>query len=121
MSLIVGCREFDLENDYRIRKMKTGSGQFEEIKLGELSQDQVDSNLREAGTDPSLVQSSLKPILFIPLHLSLFLRLPADVRVAVHNRDELFGSFWSECERRDNQRLNRRSAWTEAVDVFGTG
>jgi hypothetical protein len=118
MSLVVGCREFDLENDYRIRKMKTGSCQFEVIKLGDLSPDQVESSLREAGTDPGLVQSSLKPILSIPLHLSLFLRLPADVRVAVHNRDELFNSFWIECERRVNRRLNRKSAWTAVIDTL---
>lgn len=118
MSLVVGCREFDLENDYRIRKMKTGSWQFEVIKLGDLSPDQVDSSLSEAGTDPSLVQSSLKPILSTPLHLSLFLRLPADIRVAVHNRDELFNSFWIECERRVNERLNRKSAWTAVIDTL---
>jgi hypothetical protein len=98
--------------------MKSGSGQFEVVKLGDLSPDQVDSSLREGRTDPSLVQSLLKPILSIPLHLSLFLRLLPDVRVAVHNRDELFNSFWIECERRVNQRLNRKSAWTEVVDIL---
>jgi hypothetical protein len=116
MSLVVGCREFDLEHDQRLRGLKTSSSGFILAALGELSTDQVDAALREAETEPASVQPALKPLLRAPLHLSLFLRLPTTVRGSVHNRDQLFDSFWNDSERRVDLRLGRKAAWTETID-----
>ncbi len=79
MSLIVGCREFDLEHDRRLRAMKADGSGFQIVELKPLSSDQVDAALKDAEIDPSAVQATLKPLLTIPLHLSMFFSLaPAD-------------------------------------------
>jgi hypothetical protein len=116
MSLIVGCREFDLEHDYRMRSMMTEGSGFAIAQLRDLLPEQVENVLRSAEIDPTSVQPVLKSILGIPLHLALFLRLPAESRTGVHNRDELFGSFWIETERKIDHRLGRKAAWTQVID-----
>jgi hypothetical protein len=116
MSLVVGCRDFDLEHDHRLRGLKAASSGFILMALGELSTDQVDAALREAGTEPASVQPALKPLLRDPFHLSLFLKLPTTIRSSIHNRDGLFDSFWNDSERRVDQRLGRKAAWTQTID-----
>src|SRR2546427_1600638 len=73
MAMIVGCREFDLEHDPRMRKMKAEGGEFTIVKLQPLRSEQVDGALGNVCTDPSAVQATLKPVLATPLHLSMFL------------------------------------------------
>lgn len=116
LSLMVGCREFDLEHDHRMRSMKATSSGFVVVELQPLSIEQVDDVLRDAGTDPTTVQSTLKPILVVPLHLSMFLSLSPAYRQSVRNRDELFDTYWTEAERRVRQRLGRKPAWTQVID-----
>ncbi|HWM89563.1 MAG TPA: hypothetical protein VN493_02225 [Thermoanaerobaculia bacterium] len=116
MSLIVGCREFDLEHDHRMRAMKTSG--FTIVKLAPLSIEQVDTALRGAGVNPSDVQSALKPVLVVPLHLSMFLSLAPIDRVGVGSRDELLDKFWTEGERRTDHRLGRKAAWTQVIDLL---
>jgi hypothetical protein len=116
MSLVVGCREFDLEHDYRMRSMTTSGSGFAIARLQELSAEQVGNALRNAGIEPTSVQPALKSILTIPLYLALFLRSGSEGRTGVHNRDELFGTFWIETERRVDQRLGRKAAWTQTID-----
>src|SRR6185436_19591305 len=116
MSLIVGCREFDLEHDHRMRTMKAEASGFSIVTLKALSADQVDAALRSAGMEPSTVQPTLKPVLVVPLHISMFVSLPPTDRIGVHSRDELFDMFWTEGERRTNQRLGRKAAWTQTID-----
>jgi hypothetical protein len=116
VSVIVGCREFDLEHDHRMRGLKSDGTRFTLVTLKALSAEQVDEALTTAATDPRAVASSLKPVLFVPLHLSMFLNLrPAD-RISIRNRDELFDRFWTDAERRSDQRLGHKAAWTQVID-----
>jgi hypothetical protein len=114
--LVVGCREFDLEHDHRMRMMKAETSGFSIVTLKALSPDQIDAVLRSAGMEPSTVQPTLKPVLVVPLHLSMFLSLPPAERIGVHSRDELLDMFWTEGERRTRVRLGRMAEWTRVID-----
>ncbi len=116
MSLIVGCREFDLEHDHRIRRLNAEASGFKIIKLKPLTVEQVDGALRSAGTEPALIAAAFKSILAVPLHLSMFLSLTPPDRVGVLGRDDLFDRFWTEGEHRVDCRLGRKVAWTQVID-----
>lgn len=116
MSIVVGCREFDLEYDRRMRAMKAATSDFAVVLLKALSTEQVNKALRDAGTEPGVLQSTLRGILSTPLYLSMFLRLPPAVRIGLNNRDELFDNFWTEGEHRVSQRLGRKASWTQVID-----
>src|SRR5207244_12075905 len=72
MSMIVGCREFDLEHDPRMRKMKAEGGEFTIVKLQPLSSEQVDGALRNSCTDQRTVRATLKQIIEPALHFTMF-------------------------------------------------
>lgn len=116
MSLIVGCREFDLEHDHRMRRMKAEGSGFTAINLKFLSSTQVDAALSNAGINSSAVPPSFKPLLEVPLHLSMYLSLESAHRTAVSNRDGLFAAFWTDGERRVDRRLGRKAQWTNVID-----
>jgi hypothetical protein len=99
-----------------MRTMKAETSGFSSVTLGALSVEQIDDVLRSAGTEPATVQPTLKPLLVVPLHLSMFLSLTPAERTGVHSRDELFDKFWSEGERRTSMRLGRKAAWTQVID-----
>jgi hypothetical protein len=116
MSLIVGCREFDLEHDHRIRTMKADQSGFAVVTVKPLTIEQVDGALLGASMKPSSVDPSLKTILTNPLHLSMFLDLAPSDRECILSKDDLFDKFWVESERRVDQRLGRKAAWTQVID-----
>jgi hypothetical protein len=116
MSLIVGCREFDLEHDQRMRTMKSSQSGFSLITLTALSPETVDAILQKAGLDIIRIQPEIKTVLALPLHLSMFLHLSPEAQFALHDRDGLFDSFWTEVERRANRRAERTIAWTPLID-----
>ncbi len=116
MSVIVGCREFDLEHDYRLRSMKAAASGFRVVKLQPLSSEQIDRALDDAGVDPASVPATLKDVLSIPLHLWMFLTLTPNDRAGVRNQDALFDRFWTERQRRTREQLGRKPAWTQVID-----
>lgn len=116
MSLIVGCREFDLEHDQRMRTMKSSQSGFSLITLAALSPENVDAILQKAGLDIARIQPDIRAVLALPLHMSMFLHLSPEAQFALHDRDGLFDSFWTEVERRANRRAERTIAWTPIID-----
>ncbi len=116
ISLVVGCREFDLEHDHRMRRLKAAESGFIVCHLKALSGEEVDNALRAAGIDPSSIQPALKPILTTPLHLALLLRLVPEARTGVHTRDELFDSYWVDSEQKFRGRLGTATSWTKVID-----
>lgn len=116
MVLLVGCRELDLEHDHRMRALKAQSAGFRTVKLGPLTEKQVDAALEEAGTSPASVHGSLKQVLSVPLHLFMFLELAADERVGINSQDKLFDAYWRESERRVRDRLGRKPEWAPVLD-----
>lgn len=116
--LLVGCRAFDLEHDHRMRALKAPGSGFAPVELKPLRSEQVDAALREAGVMPESLMPGLKPILTVPLHLSMFLSLPASVYPSIRGRDELFDQFWLDKERKTGLRLGRPAAWTAVIDTL---
>ncbi len=116
VSLVVGCREFDLEHDRRMRALSAKESNFVVTRLGGLAEEVINSALSAAGTAPESVSGTLRPILSIPLHLAIFLRLSATTRSGVHNRDELFACYWEETEQKLKERLGPGTPWTQVID-----
>jgi len=114
LSLVVGCRSFDLEHDHRMRKLKAEGTVIVEIKS--LTEAQIDACLKVAKIDPQTVNLSLKPVIAVPLHLSMYLNLPTSDQVKVHDRDELFDRFWTDKERKTSVRLGHTARWIDVID-----
>ncbi|NNJ24321.1 hypothetical protein LzC2_03770 [Planctomycetes bacterium LzC2] len=102
LRVVAACREFDLEHDERMRKLKANGSTFQQVQLRPLS----DANLNDA-LEEREVHSKLRPLLTVPLHLSMFLSLPAKEARGFQSRDGLFRRFWHEKRRKATRNYGR--------------
>jgi hypothetical protein len=72
LALIVGCREFDLHHDQRLRTITAENSGFESLKLCQLTSDQIDSALKAAGTEPTSLHRGLLSMLSSAASLNVF-------------------------------------------------
>jgi hypothetical protein len=117
MRMVVACRDFDLENDSRLRKLKQPDI-VEHIKVGLLSIAEVDTALAAGGCDAASFTPAQKEILRTPLHLFLLLggldEEESDVGFA--SIGDLFDRYWQRKQQAVTARLGRKSAWVAIID-----
>lgn len=111
LRVIVACRAFDLEHDYRMRSLKAKSSVFQVVEIGSFDTKIVDAILGDRKVHPTL-----KRLLVVPLHLAVFLSLAIGEGERLETRDQLFAAFWVEKQRKASQRLGRNCNFAGVVD-----
>lgn len=76
MRVILGCREFDLENDQRIRQL-VDLGRQETIRVGRLQRNAVEECLDQLGLGSMPLSEAQVGLFSVPLHLSLLAEVVA--------------------------------------------
>jgi hypothetical protein len=105
--VILACREFDIENDHRIRALATRSD-ISRKQVGLLPAEAVDAAVVHMGLDPARLSASQRLLLQTPLHLVLLQTIAAQAdALAFHSKGSLFEAFW---ERKRQATRTRRTA-----------
>ncbi|WP_339747725.1 hypothetical protein [uncultured Rubinisphaera sp.] len=117
MIVVIACRDFDLQHDHRLRKLKE-SNQTHVITLERLALEEVDTVITDAGGNPKLINLKQKDLLRTPLHLFLFLASLECDNPSYNFGDlgDLLQNYWEFKQRRVRDRLNGPSAWSEVID-----
>lgn len=120
MRVVLACRKFDVENDYRIREL-VNDKRCTKIEVAELSDAQVAEAVTAMGLDASALSAYQRNLLRSPLHLVL-LKTIADNTEALsfQTTKNLFDAFWQrklmDCvQRRDSVRFNEVVSTLAAV------
>ncbi|WP_043672803.1 NACHT domain-containing protein [Streptomyces xylophagus] len=123
MTVILACRKFDVENDYRIREL-VDAKICAHVEVGELSDEQVAESVRAMGLDANVLTSHQKRLLRSPLNLVLLKSIAGDEdAMAFQATKNLFDAFWqrklTDCrQRRDAVRFNKViSTLAEAISA----
>lgn len=118
LHVVVVCREFDWENDHRLRQLLPK--EHAKVEVTEFSIDEAKCVLSDSGFDPALFLTRQLNLLRLPQNLSLFLDAGFD-RSQVPNFNtakEIFDSYWEEKRRAVSQRTAPLpDQW---MDVIGT-
>lgn len=115
MRVILACREFDVQNDYRLRSLAKRPD-LRRVQVELLSHDEVKTAVREIGFDPSQLTPVQIQLLQTPLHLVLLSGIAAvDDALSFTTKGALFAAFWerkmqSARARRDQLRFNETIA-----------
>ena len=119
MRILFACRTFDLEQDAQLRALAADEDRVTRIRVGELSEDTIQSAIESSGIAVSpLVHQQIR-LLSVPLHLYLFLEAARSGDFNFTSRGELFDAFWRHKARNVSDRLGgRSSAWIETVAVL---
>lgn len=93
--LLLACRQFDLDNDHRLRQLTAEGGLAKSVIVGVLDIDQIKSAVRDMGMDPGDLSDRQLRLLDLPLHLALLEPLvEAGDALAFNTANELFDAFW---------------------------
>ena len=116
MRILFACRSFDLEQDAQLRALGADEDKVARIRVGELSEDTIQSTIKSSGIVVSPLDHQQIRLLSVPLHLYLFLEAARSDDFDFTSKGELFDAFWRHKARNVNDRLGGRSlAWTNTI------
>lgn len=94
MRVVLACRQFDIDNDHRIRALASGTD-VTRVEVGLLSAEDVEAAVASMGLDPTHLSPSQRVLLQTPLHLVLLQTISSQAdALAFQSRGSLFEAFW---------------------------
>lgn len=111
MRVVLACRQFDIDNDHRIRAFASHTD-VTKVEVGLLSLEAVEAAVTSMGLDPTQLSPSQRILLQTPLHLVLLQTIASQAdALAFQSMGSLFDAFWERKRRaaharRQNVRFN---------------
>lgn len=103
--ILLACREFDVDNDHRIRALASRGDVFN-VEVGALDDATISSAVEAMGLAPARITPSQRKLLATPLHLVLLNTIAdQDDALAFQSRGSLFEAFWD--RKRQSARARR--------------
>ena len=118
MRILLACRQFDLDNDHRLRRLTDADGVAEAVVVERLTHETVRDVVTRFGLDANSLNSKQLDLLSIPLHLKLLSKLAADEEIRALNFEkaqDLYERFWEYKQRVIEERVGRPVKWTQVV------
>ena len=118
MRILLACRKFDLDNDYRLRQLTDSNGVAEAMVVERLPHETVHEVVSSFGLDSNSLNSKQRDLLSVPLHLKLLSELVADEEIRALNFEtaqDLYRRFWEYKQRVIRERRGRSMHWTPVV------
>jgi len=115
--VILACRQFDLQNDHRLRKLT--DQKESRFLLGDFTQKEVEQVLKDLTIDPALLSRKQLELLTRPQNLSLFSQLSSfsESVTSFGSTKDLFDAYWSEKRLSVSKRFGTgEDHWTGVVD-----
>ncbi|WP_426225741.1 hypothetical protein [Pseudarthrobacter sp. DSP2-3-2b1] len=103
--VILACREFDIDNDHRIRSL-TDRPDTVKVSIGPLSDEAVNAAVTEMGLDPARLTTSQRSVVRTPMHLVLLKTIARqEGALAFQSKGSLFEAYWE--RKRQTSRARR--------------
>lgn len=105
INVILACREFDIDNDHRIRSL-TDRPDTVKVSVGHLSAEVVSAAVTAMGLDATRLTASQRSILRTPMHLVLLKTIAGQKgALAFQSKGSLFEAYWE--RKRQTSRARR--------------
>jgi hypothetical protein len=121
MRLLLACRKFDVDNDYRLRRLSGETGVVETVSVNRLSHTTVREVVAKLRLDAGRLNSKQLDLLSIPLHLNLLAEIAGSTSIDVldfKTAKDLYDRFWDYKQEVIRVRLGRSLQWTRVVDAL---
>ena len=114
--VLLACRQFDLDNDRRLRSLVEQDEAGRTYPVGRLSRSVLEATLENLGVDPSALGEFQLGLLELPLHLSLLAEAAAEADMPSFTSPiDLFELFWRVRRDKVEERAGGRSGEFRAV------
>jgi hypothetical protein len=97
MRVLVACRQFDLDNDPRLRELTAEHGPLRSVAVGPLNPEQIEAALEAMGLPAGRLSAEQRQLVELPLHLKLLEPLARDGgELDFTTITGLFDAFWQQ-------------------------
>ena len=118
MRVLIACRQFDVDNDHRMRALTSEEHELTVLSVPPLEADQVDQALSAMGLDPATLTERKRSLLAAPLHLILLEAVASESdALDFATITDLFARFWRRKQRDADEHAGRRVRWAEVVQT----
>jgi hypothetical protein len=117
MRLLLACRKFDLDYDYRFKRLTGENGIAETVTINRLSHEKVREVVADLGLEARLLNNNQLKLLSIPLHLRLLAEVAGGSKPNVLNfrtAKDLYDKFWDDKKDSISARGNSEH-WTDVI------
>ena len=122
VSVLVACREFDLQNDDRLRALTDQfGGDAKVVGVLELSDETVNNVVESLGFPADTLRASQRDLLSIPLHLRLLTLVASESGQRDFNfetANDLLGQYWEHKRQRLTPRLAPHHSWAKTLEAI---
>lgn len=121
MRLVLACRKFDLDNDYRLRRLTGENGIAETVVISRLPYSTVQKVVDELGLEAARLNSKQLDLLSVPLHLSLLAEIAEAPNVDLldfKTANDLYNQFWNRKQVILRERRGHSVQWTHVIDTL---
>jgi hypothetical protein len=113
MKLIVACRDFDLQQDYRLRRLGDSKLGFKKVVVASLTMTQIRKSLDAAKLEHFVPTTEQSKILSLPFHLVLFLQ--GYPERPFHRIGDLYKNYWDRKQAELKSQYHVDSEWYEVI------
>jgi hypothetical protein len=118
MRILLACRKFDLDYDYRLKRLTGENGIADTVTISRLSHEKVREVVAELGLNSSLLNNKQLELLSIPLHLRRLAEVPEVSKANALNfrtAKDLYDKFWNHKKDVINARLGNSEHWADVI------
>lgn len=116
MKLIVACRDFDLQQDHRLRPLGDLESGFKKVVVDSLTEAQIRKSLDAANLEHFVPTPQQLKILSLPFHLVLFLQ--GYPQLPFHRIGDLYNRYWDRKRADLRSQYGDDSEWHEVVKAL---
>ncbi len=118
MRVVLACRQFDVDNDYRLRAL-AAQDDVEQMTIGPLANEQVATAVTGMGLDPAALNESQEILLRSPLHLVLLSAIADEAdALSFHTAKGLMDAFYERKRRDSRARRDPPPRFGETIGVL---
>jgi hypothetical protein len=116
MKVLIACRQFDVDNDHRMRALTSDEHDLAALPLPSLDKEQVNIAVRAMGLDPAKLDDRKRTLLSVPLHLTLLEAIAGESDpLDFHTISDLFARFWRRKQRDADEHAGREVKWSSVI------
>jgi hypothetical protein len=120
MKILLACRRFDLDNDYRLKRLSEGPESVQVVTVSGIHEQIVKEVVARLGIDADRLSDRQLSLLSNPLHLSLFAEIAgaSSGPFGFQSAKDLFDLFWARKQGAVSDRLGGTCQFASVVDAL---
>ena len=116
MKVLIACRQFDVDNDHRLRALTSDQHKLQVVSLPPFDGTQISQAVSGMGLDPAKLDEKRRALLAVPLHLTLLEAIATESdALSFDSVTDLFERYWRRKQKDADSHAGREVQWSAVI------